>query len=863
MTEAITAISEIRDADERMRIIFDATPLGAFIWNKDIVMIDCNREALNFFKLSDKQAFLDGYFNMSPKRQPNGALSKKQALAYIKNAFKTGGGVYEWLFQANDGEPIPAEVTLVCMAHNGGKFVVGFTRDLRDQKRMLKDIERRDKLLDTVNNVAAILLSTGMDEAIESSIYKSMDLVGRAVDVDRVTIWENESGEKERRFVLKYKWLSKTGKLKAPIPIGMKFSYSDLPGWEDKLARGEYINQRLTTMSYAEKEFLTAYELKSIIAVPLFAENRLWGFFSLDDCKRERSLSSDEIEILKSAGLHIINAIQHDAMTRRLKEAVLAKSSFLANMSHEIRTPMNAIIGMTNIGKASHDADRKDYAFDRINNASNHLLGVINDILDVSKIEAGRFELTDDKFSFERMLQKVINMNMFRIEQKKLKFTVDIDKNIPDYLIGDDQRLTQVITNLLTNAAKFTDDENSIRLSARLAGDIDNICTIEIAVADTGIGISAEQQAKLFTSFQQADNSTSRKYGGTGLGLAISKHIVENMGGAIRVESEPGAGSTFIFTVKLRRAPVQNANLLHPCLDSARIRLLAVDDDSDTLDSFRDFAERLNITCDTANSGAEAMRLLKSGFVYDICFIDWYLPDDDSIELAGRIASYAADAKNRADETGVSDGASEADAKSCRRKPEIIMISSYDWSDIEQFATAAGIDKFIPKPLFFSNVADCINSCLAAVPEEAPETRSDNAYTLAGYKLLLAEDIEINREIVQAMLEPMLMDIDFVENGAEAVRGFIKQPEKYDLILMDVQMPEMDGYEATRKIRASGTEKALTIPIIAMTANVFHDDIEKCIESGMNGHLGKPLDFDEVKKTLLHHLEPTASRNYR
>ena len=844
---------------------------------------------------------MEEYHKLSPKIQPDGKQSKEQVFINLKLAFKSGGGVFEWLFQTRDGESIPAEVTLVRMEHKGEKFVVGFTRDLREQKRMLQAIERRDKLLDTVNDAAAILLSTGTDENIESSIYKSMDLVGRAVGVDRVMIWKNEGVGMEFRFVLLFKWLSETGKSKRRIPIGTKCSYNDLPGWEGMFLRGEYINRPLSEMPRVDREFLAPYDLKSIVVIPLFIEDRLWGFFNLDDCTRERMFTDDEIDILKSAGLLIINAIQHDAMTQNLKEAVLAKSSFLANMSHEIRTPMNAIIGMTNIGMASLDADRKDYAFERINNASNHLLGIINDILDVSKIEAGRFELTEENFNFEQMLQKVININMFRIEQKKLVFSMDIDTNIPDNLIGDDQRLTQVISNLLTNAAKFTDDGKSIRLDARLAGETDDICTIEIAVADTGIGISAEQQSRLFTSFQQADNSTSRKYGGTGLGLVISKHIVENMGGAIRVESEPGEGSTFSFTAKLRRAADQIDSPLHPCLDSSRIRLLVVDDDQDALDSFRSIADRLNITCDTVQNSAEAMRLIRAGAIYDICFIDWHLPDEDSIEVAGQITAFSkrvAGATPNAGATPDVGVGSDADAvvapvdgtgsdaeaapvegatpnagaepvqgaapapgfPSPSRSPEIVMISSYDWSDIERYATAAGIDKFIPKPLFLSNIADCINGCLVSAPEKTLPVPPCNTAALSGYRLLLAEDIEINREIVQAMLEPMKLNIDFADNGIEAVRTFIERPEKYDLILMDVQMPEMDGYEATRRIRASGANKAETIPIIAMTANVFREDIDKCIKSGMNGHLGKPLDFDEVQKTLLHYLEPLPAR---
>jgi signal transduction histidine kinase/CheY-like chemotaxis protein len=389
------------------------------------------------------------------------------------------------------------------------------------------------------------------------------------------------------------------------------------------------------------------------------------------------------------------------------------KSAFLANMSHEIRTPMNAIIGMVTIGRSVSDIERKDYCLSKIGDASNHLLGVINDILDMSKIEANKFDLSPVEFVFEKMIQRVLNVINFRVDGKNQKLSVYIDKNIPKTLIGDDQRLAQVLTNLLGNAIKFTPEKGFIALDARFAKEEDGVCILQISVSDTGIGISPEQQAKLFQSFEQAESNTTRKYGGTGLGLAISKNIVEMMGGQIWIKSEVGKGSTFIFTVQMKRAA--------------------------------------EIT-------------------------------DESMKIE----------EKQADKIQVSKG------------------------------------------------------------------------VFAGRRLLLVEDVEINREIVQSLLEPTQLQIDCAENGAEAVRIFTENPDKYDIIFMDVQMPEMDGYEATRRIRSFEKERNSStsftegetrsdnrnlrkqIPIIAMTANVFHEDIERCAEVGMDSHLGKPIDINEV-----------------
>jgi signal transduction histidine kinase len=395
-----------------------------------------------------------------------------------------------------------------------------------------------------------------------------------------------------------------------------------------------------------------------------------------------------------------------------------AKSRFLANMSHEMRTPMNAIIGMTAIAKSSSDEGQKDHCLKKIEDASNHLLGVINDILDMSRIEANKFELSPVRFNFEKMIRKTVNMINFKVDEKKQDFHVHLDKNIPQMLIGDEQRLVQVITNLLSNAVKFTPDGGSVRLGVFLeeeaaAGEANTnaaVLTVRFEVADSGIGISGEQQSRLFRSFEQADSSTVRKYGGTGLGLAICRYIVQMMNGRIQVESEAGKGSVFSFTVQL-----------------ARVRTPAA-------------------------GGAE------------------------EIHSAG---------------------------------------------------------KGIPETVSFE-----------------------------GRKVLLAEDAAINREIVLTLLEPFNLHIDCAENGVEAVRRFSDAHGGYDLVFMDLQMPEMDGYEATRRIRdleeswrrekTGGYEKP--VPIIAMTANVFREDIERCLESGMNDHVGKPLDFEIVLEKLKQYL---------
>ena len=532
---------------------------------------------------------------------------------------------------------------------------------------------------------------------------------------------------------------------------------------------------------------------------------------------------------------------QLEAAVETAEIANRAKSEFLANMSHEIRTPMNAIIGMTNIAKSSQSIERKDYALGRISEASNHMLGVINDILDMSKIEADKFELHPEPFIFEDLLKNVINIINFKVVEKHQKLAVYIDENIPRELICDDQRLAQVITNLLSNAVKFTPEHGTISLNTALLRDEDDKCEIKFDVIDTGVGIDAEQQSRLFNAFEQAESSTTRKYGGTGLGLTISKRIIELMGGGISVTSALGEGSTFSFTVICEKPDEESDGSLFSTKNTEveDLRVLIVDDEDDIRSYFVDIAMRFSIHCDKAAGGEEALALINSGVSYDVCFVDWDMPDMNGIELARRIKEIKSD------------------------EMIIIMITSVEWQGIAEEAKDAGIDRFLPKPIFPSGFIDCINTVFGLdLLNEGKNDKSEKVDRFWGYRVLLVEDVEINREIVTALLEPTLIDIDCAENGEEAVTMYKENPEKYNIIFMDLQMPVMDGYDATRAIRAldeaaagaETAEYAESVPIIAMTANVFKEDVDNCLEAGMNDHLGKPLDFDDVLRILRHYL---------
>jgi hemerythrin-like metal-binding protein len=576
---------------------------------------------------------------------------------------------------------------------------------------------------------------------------------------------------------------------------------------------------------------------KSAIWAPLYVDGLFWGMITAEQCDRVRTWSESDARLMETLSSAIAGAVARDLMEKdkaaaleQALQASLAKGNFLSNMSHEMRTPMNAIIGMTSIGKNAKDLEKKDYAFEKIEDASTHLLGVINDILDMSKIEANKLELFPVNFNFEHMLHRAVNVVNFRVEEKNQNFYVTIDKQIPQLLVGDDQRLTQVITNLLSNAVKFTPEGGTIRLNVQCLKDEGDRCLLRIAVTDTGIGINKEQQARLFHSFEQAETSTTRRYGGTGLGLAISRQIVELMGGKIWIESEPGKGSSFIFTVTLAKDRENHKYLLNPGVNWSNVRLLAVDDDKEICGYFSDIADHFGINCDTALSAEQALEMVEQRGDYDIYFIDWKMPGMNGLELAGKI-------------------------KAKSNKSVITMISAAAFNEIEDDAKKAGVEKFLSKPIFPSDIADWINTCLGVPNARIPAENTAESDRFEGCRILLVEDVEINREIVLSLLEPTGLVVDCAENGLEAVRMVASDPGKYGMIFMDVQMPEMDGYEATRQIRALEQSREIQhIPIVAMTANVFREDIEKSLAAGMDDHVGKPLDFNDVLVKLRKYL---------
>ncbi|MBQ3322586.1 MAG: response regulator [Firmicutes bacterium] len=510
------------------------------------------------------------------------------------------------------------------------------------------------------------------------------------------------------------------------------------------------------------------------------------------------------------------------------EQANRAKTAFLSNMSHEIRTPMNAIIGMDTIALNDPDTPPKTKEYlEKIGDSAEHLLNLINDILDMSRIESGRFVLKNEEFSFSKFLEYINTMFSGQCADNDLNYHCHINGPVDDYYIGDNMKLRQVLINLLGNAVKFTPEGGTVELTVERTANYQNQSTLQFKVSDTGIGMSDEFLPKVFDTFAQEDSSMTNKYGSSGLGLAITKNIVEMMNGNISVESEKGKGSTFTFTVTLMNAAGHED-------DDREIRpdemtVLVVDDDPVACEHAKLVLEQAGIAAELAQSGAEAIEMVKLRHArrdpYNLILVDWKMPEMDGVETTRKMRDIIG------------------------RESAIIILTAYRWDDVLEEALRAGVDSFISKPLFVNAVLEEFNSALKHKQSAGMATAAKA--DLKGRHILLAEDVPVNAEIMIMVLQGREMEADLAENGKIAVEKFQShEPGYYDAILMDMRMPEMDGLEATRIIRALDRPDAKSIPIIALTANAFDEDVQRSLQAGLNAHLSKPVRPESLYETL-------------
>ena len=516
-------------------------------------------------------------------------------------------------------------------------------------------------------------------------------------------------------------------------------------------------------------------------------------------------------------------ALQHEGAANR------AKREFLFNMSHDIRTPMNAIIGFTSLA-ATH-IDNREQVLDylkKISTSSQHLLSLINDVLDMSRIESGKVKIEEKAVHLPDLVHDVRSIIQPNVAAKRLSLFIDTMDIEDEDIITDPLRLNQILLNILSNAVKFTPTGGmiSIRIAQKNGAPKGCVC-YEFRIKDNGIGMSEEFQKHIFEEFSREESSTVSGIQGTGLGMSITKNIVDLMGGTIALTSEPGKGTEFIVTLCFTRSGQKTEPKQLPHLEG--LRALVADDDTNTCLNVSTMLSKIGMRPEWTISGREAVIRTKyaveQGDEFSVYIIDWLIPDMNGIEIVRQIR------------------------KVIGNRCPIIILTAYDWADIEDEARAAGVTAFCEKPLFLSELRRVLAEPFRAEP--ASEPAQPTAADLKGKKLLLVEDNELNREIALEILKEAGFVVDTAEDGAVAVRK-IKQaaPGQYDLILMDIQMPNLDGYEATRQIRALPDAEKANIPIFAMTANAFEEDRQNALAAGMNGHIAKPLDVPHLLRVL-------------
>lgn len=661
------AETEGKVAEEHYKLMLDSSPLSCNIWDANINMIDCNEAAVKLFDLSSKAEYCEKFMQLSTPIQPNGRPFNEMLSEYLKTSVTQGEAKFQWMYQKLNGELIPAEVVLKQVAYQNTFRIIGYTRDLRAELAAKAEAIEADERYEVMINATSICF-TFWDE--QGNLIDCNDTVIDLFDIEDKNIFiEN--------FFLFSAEYQKDG-----IPAKDAFQLVMQDVRDKRRCVFEWKHQNLSGVEIPFEVTLVKVDYKG--------SYRIAGF--------SRDLREYQ------AMLAVIKKNEEELLAAKLsaENSARARKEFLANMSHEIRTPMTAIIGMTNIGQEADNIERMQYCFGKINDASQHLLFLINDILDISKIDANKLELHIEPFNLEKMIENICNITSVKAEEKKIQLIFNIDRSISHYVIGDELRLSQVMTNLMSNAIKFTPDLGRVQLIVKHLPISENESDFYFEVSDTGIGIAPEQTTKIFSSFHQADGNVTREFGGTGLGLAISQKIVELMGGEICVSSEIGKGSRFYFTIRLTN--------------------------------------------------------------------DRQITDD--IE--------------------------------------------YDYIQ--------------------TNAA-----------EKEP--------TFSKCRLLLVEDNLINQEIVIAILENLKIAIDPAENGKEAVDMFTVNPDKYDIILMDMQMPVMDGLTATRLILEIEASRSLSVPIIALTANAFKEDVEACKAAGMADHICKPIDSGDMLNKIAKYLE--------
>ena len=810
------ATDTLLDSLDENRTLLESNPFSSILFDESGRIVDCNFEARKFFNLQNSEDMNNDFYAMIASSIPEYHTSGKKSVPLrnrIATTFKEGFCEFETTFVI-EGRQLHNSVIMKRIVIKDKPVAAAYMFDLTTHKEIQKDLAYHDKLLDALGNVANLLLTADASE-FDKTLHFSFDFIGRAADADRVYVWKNSVGDDGKLYTSQiYEW-SPDAEAQQGGEFAVNVAFDDVvPRWRDTLQKGFSINGPVKRMSPQEQAHLLPQGVMSIILVPIFLQDTFWGFMGFDDCHKERVFTDAEENVLRICGFMIMvlsDTIKNEIAIKLMaaREAALAsvqtKSNFLANMSHEIRTPMNVILGMTELILQENTTDVVlNYAAD-IKNACRGLIVIINDILDISRIESGKVSIVPVRYHISSLLMDVISIIKIRADKKGIALIVNIDPSIPCELIGDETRIKQILINLLNNAVKFT-HEGTISLSIHGKTENDH-CTLTCSVSDTGIGIKEEDFEHIFVLFEQVDTKKNRDIEGTGLGLSISRQLAELMGGRISVKSKYHVGSTFTLTVGQTVANNHALSVLKSPSDNTS---LIYESRKAYLDSLTFSLDSLGCSYKICLSQSEAMEQLKS-VKFDYVFVS-------SLHITKFRPMIE------------------------RAQPNAVIIVLN--GDGNPYLKEGLIS--IAMPIHCMQIANILNGDYSSY-----ETRYSNVHgeglSAPTAKILVVDDNLVNLKVAKGMLNLYQIQADMASGGLSAIK--MAQENDYDLIFMDHMMPNMDGVDTTIAIRQLG-EKYTSLPIVALTANAGSGVREMFEAEGLDDFLAKPVELSKLEAIL-------------